>query len=73
MVEEFVFPKSRLEFARVLKDNVNCILTTLNFLGQYIDLDLDTWKNLEAVLIRIRSKVKKAKKSLDCLEGEWWL
>ena len=61
-----------LEFARVLKDNDNCILTTLNFLGQYIDLDLDKWKNLEAVLIRIRSKVKNAKKSLDCLEGEWW-
>ena len=71
MAEEFVFPKSRLEFARVLKDNDNCILTTLNFLGQYIDLDLDTRKNLEAVFIRIRSKVKKAKKSLDCLEGEW--
>ena len=73
MAEEFVFPKSRLKFARVLKDNDNCILTTLNFLGQYIDLDLDTRKNLEAVLIKIRSKVKKAKKSLDCLEGEWWL
>ena len=28
---------------------------------------------MEAVLIRIRSKVKKANKSLDCLEGEWWL
>ena len=45
MAEDLVFPKSRLEFARVLKDNDNCILTTLNFLGQYIDLDLDTWKN----------------------------
>ena len=28
---------------------------------------------MEAVLIRIRSKVKKENKSLDCLEGEWWL
>ena len=45
MAEEFVFPKSRLEFARVLKDNDNCILTTLNFLGQYIELDFDTRKN----------------------------
>ena len=27
---------------------------------------------MESVLIRIRDRVKKAKKSLDCLDGEWW-
>ena len=43
--EEFVFPKSRLESARVLKYDDNCILTILNFLGQYIDLYLDTRKS----------------------------
>ena len=59
MAEEFVFPKSRLEFARVLKDNDNFILTTLNFLCQYIDLDLDTLKNLEAVLIKYDVKSKR--------------
>ena len=59
MAEEFVFPKSRLEFARVLKDIDNFILTTLNFLCQYIDLDLDTLKNLEAVLIKYDVKSKR--------------
>ena len=31
MVEWLSFPKSHLVFARILKDNNNCILTSLNY------------------------------------------
>ena len=27
---------------------------------------------MESVIFRIRVRIEKAKKSLDCLEGEWW-
>ena len=71
MAEKFSFPNSRIEFARLLKENNNCILTTVNYLQQNFELDFDK-KSLESILFRIRDRVKKAKKSLDCLEGEWW-
>ena len=72
MAEKLTFPNSRIEFARILKENNNCIITTVNYIEQNFQLDFDKKKSLESVLFRIRDKVKKAKKSLDCLEGEWW-
>ena len=44
----------------------------VNYLEQIFELDFDKKKSLESVLFRIRDRVKKAKKSLDCLDGEWW-
>ena len=55
-----------------LKENNNCILTTVNYLEQIFELDFDKKKSLESVLFRNRDRVKMAKKSLDCLDGEWW-
>ena len=72
MAENLTFPKSRIEFVRILKENNNCILTTVNYLELIFELDFDKKKSLESVLFRIRDRVKKAKKSLDCLDGEWW-
>ena len=72
MAEKLSFPNSRIEFARLLKENNNCILTTVNYLQQNFELDFDKKKSLESILFRIRDRVKKAKKSLDCLEEEWW-
>ncbi|KAI6660046.1 hypothetical protein LOD99_14387 [Oopsacas minuta] len=35
-------------------------------------MDFEERKQLEATLLRVRSRIRKAKKSLDCLEGDWW-
>ena len=72
MAVKLYFPNSRIEFARLLKENNNCILTTVNYLQQNFELDFDKKKSLESILFRFRDRVKKAEKSLDCLEGEWW-
>ena len=72
MAEKLTFPKSRIEFARILKENNNCILTTVNYLEQIFELYFDKKKSLESVLFRNRDRVKMAKKSLDCLDGESW-
>ena len=44
----------------------------MNYLEQIFELDFDKKKSLESVLFRIRDSVKKAKKSLECLDVEWW-
>ncbi|KAI6659011.1 hypothetical protein LOD99_14687 [Oopsacas minuta] len=72
MTEELTFPKSRLELARILKDNNNCVLKTTKYFKEHFEIDSDNTKLLETLLLRIRDRFKKAKRSLDCLEGEWW-
>ncbi|KAI6658379.1 hypothetical protein LOD99_11044 [Oopsacas minuta] len=72
MPQELTFPNSHLEFARILKDNNNCISTTLSFVSQNVQLDFEERKQLEATLLRVKSRVRKAKKPLDYLEGDWW-
>ncbi|KAI6655659.1 hypothetical protein LOD99_1799 [Oopsacas minuta] len=72
MTQELTFPNSHLEFAKILKDNNNCISTTLSFFEQNFQIDFEERKQLEATLLRVRSRIRKAKKSLDCLEGDWW-
>ncbi|KAI6659039.1 hypothetical protein LOD99_14715 [Oopsacas minuta] len=72
MTQELTFPNSHLEFAKILKDNNNCISTTLSFFEQNFQMDFEERKQLEATLLRVRSRIRKAKKSLDCLEGDWW-
>ena len=68
MAEELTFPKSRLEFARILKDNNNCVLTTTKYFKEHFEIDSDNTKLLEAMLSRIRDRFKKAKRYLDCLD-----
>ncbi|KAI6651135.1 hypothetical protein LOD99_5486 [Oopsacas minuta] len=72
MTENLTFPKFRLELARILKDNNNCILKTTKYFKEHFEIDSDNTKLLETLLLRIRDRFKKAKRSLDCLEGEWW-
>ena len=60
MAEKLTFPKSRIEFARILKENNNCIITTVDYIEQNFQLDFNKKKSLESVLFRIRDKVKKA-------------
>ncbi|KAI6653968.1 hypothetical protein LOD99_3144 [Oopsacas minuta] len=72
MTQELTFPNSHLEFAKILKDNNNCISTTLSLFEQNFQMDFEERKQLEATLLRVRTRIRKAKKSLDCLEGDWW-
>ena len=64
MTEEFVFPKSRLEFARVLKGNDNCTLKSLNFLDQYIDLNF----NKRKVCKQFHQNTKHSQKGKEIVE-----
>ncbi|KAI6661160.1 hypothetical protein LOD99_10182 [Oopsacas minuta] len=72
MIEELTCPKSRLELARILKDNNNCDLKTAKFCKEQFEIHSDNTKLLGTLPLRIRERFKKAKRSLDCLEGECW-
>ena len=52
MAQELTFPKSHLELAKILKENDNCVSTTLNYLGDNFEIDFETRKHLEAMLLR---------------------
>ena len=61
MAEELSSANSDLELAKILKDNNNCVSTTLNYLGEIFEIAFQTRKQLEALLLRVRSKIRKAK------------
>ena len=56
----------------MLKNNSNCILTTLDELDRILALDADKNKYLELLLHKIRDTVRICKKFLESLKGEWW-
>ncbi|KAI6651394.1 hypothetical protein LOD99_5201 [Oopsacas minuta] len=72
MAQELTFPNSHLEFAKIVKGNNYCTSTTLSFFEQNLQMDFEERKQLEATLLQVRSRIRKAKKSIDCLEGGWW-
>ena len=47
MAEEIRFPTSHLELAKILKDNNNCVSTTLIYLEENFQMDYDERKQLE--------------------------
>ena len=65
-------PQTRLDFARILKENDNNISQTIVRLEEYFELDLAKRDSLHGILSRIRDTVRKSKKSLDSIGGEWW-
>ena len=65
-------PQTRLDFARILKENDNNISQTIVKLEEYFELDLAKRDSLHGILSRIRDTVRKSKKSLDSIGGEWW-
>ena len=65
-------PQTRLDFARILKENDNNISQTIVKLEEYFELDLAKRDSLHGILSRIRDTVRKSKKSLDSMGGEWW-
>ena len=56
----------------MLKNNSNCILTTLDKLDRILALDADKNKYLELLLHKIRDTGRISKKFLESLKGEWW-
>ena len=73
MAEHKIVPKTRLDLARILKANDYGISETLFQLERQLELELDQdiKDSLRALLRRIKDAAKKAKKSLDYLEGDW--
>ena len=65
-------PKSRMDLARFLRANENWIVTTLDYLGELYGLNIDKKSKLEVMLGRIRYTIRKANKSLESLDGDWW-
>ena len=47
-------PKSRMDLARILRANDNCIVSTLDYLGELYGLNIDKKSELEVMLRRIR-------------------
>ena len=74
MAEHKIVPKTRLDLARILKANDYGISETLFQLERQLELELDQdiKDSLRALLRRIKDAAKKARKSLDNLEGDWW-
>ena len=62
---------SRLDFVKFLKVNDNIISQTIVKLEEHFELD-DQKDSLHGILFRLRDVVKKSKKSIDSLKGEWW-
>ena len=71
MAEELTLPKSHLELSKILKDNKNCLENT-QYQGESFEIYCQRREHLESILLRVRENIKEAKRSLDCLEGEWW-
>ena len=65
-------PQTRLDFARILKENDNNISQTIVKLEEYFELDLAKRDSSYGMLSRIRDTVRKSKKSLDSMAGELW-
>ncbi|KAI6647523.1 hypothetical protein LOD99_8789 [Oopsacas minuta] len=65
-------PESRLDLARILKANGNCVQTTLCYLSDLHGLNDAKQAKLELILRRIRDMIRTSKKSLESLHGDWW-
>ena len=55
-----------------MKEKDNNISQTIVKLEEYFELDLAKRDSLHGILRRIRDTVRKSKKSLDSIGGEWW-
>ena len=60
-------PQTRLDFARILKENDNNISQTIVKLEEYFELDLAKRDSLHGILSRTRDTVRKSKKFLDSM------
>ena len=72
MAKFLTVPKTRLDLVKILKSNDYNINETISDLGSLLDLDESKKDCLHATLRRIRDTARKAKKSLDSLDGAWW-
>ena len=72
MAKFLTVPKTRLDLAKILKSNDYNKSGTISDLRSLIDLDESKNDCLHGTLRRIRDTARKAKKSLDSLDGAWW-
>ena len=72
MAKFLTVPKTRLDLAKILKSNDYNVNQTVSDLGHLLDLNESKKDNLHATLRRIRDTVRKAKKSFNSLDVDWW-
>ena len=65
-------PHNRLDFVRILKRNDNNISQKIVELEGYFELDLAKRDSLRGILTRVLDTIRKSKKSIDLMGGEWW-
>ena len=54
-----------MDLARIPRANENCIVTTLNYLGELYGLNIDKKSKLEVILRRIRDTIRLSEKSVS--------
>ena len=65
-------PKTRLDLAKILETNEFNVHATLTQIEESVEIDLSQKHTLQSWLWRVRNNVKKVKKSIDELDGDWW-
>lgn len=65
-------PKTRVDFARILKNNDDSISKTIDHLEELFKFDSEVKESLRVVFVRIRDTAKKSKKYIDSLDEDWW-
>ena len=72
MAECSLIPKTRRDFAKILRDNSYNISKTLSQLEEYFELDTEKRNTFNQSYKRFGRIQKRRKKSIALLDGEWW-
>ena len=72
MAEKHIIPKTRLDLADILKANSSDISQAAREIVKTLGLEEDMFRNVYAQLRKVNEQLKKARKSIDSLEGDWW-
>ena len=72
MAEKHTIPKTRLALAEILKANSSDISQAAREIVNTLGLEEEMFRNVYAQVRKVSELLMKARKSIDCLEGEWW-
>ena len=64
--------KTIFYLAKILKTNELNVQEMLTQIEESVEIDLSQKHTLQSWLWRVRNNVKKVKKSIDELDGDWW-
>ena len=69
---EVSFPRNRRDFVHILKNNEFNIPEAVNEVIALLNIEEELTDSFTSYIILVQSNFKKAKKSLDQLNNEWW-